>query len=69
MESIDSKKTLEEAGQKLKAGDFSAVPILIRGASFAYQRFGDFRAIGLANEEIGLPRDDIEADIRAILSE
>lgn len=66
VEPVDSRKTLEEASQKLKNGDFSAIPTLIGGALFGYQHFGDFRSYGLANEYLGLPKDDLEADVKAV---
>ena len=66
-ETLDSRAVEKESAEKLKNGDFSAIPKLIGGVSYGYRRLGDFSSYGLANDEIGLPRGDIEADVKAVL--
>lgn len=67
---VDSKKSIAEGHEKLAKHDHSAVVQLIQGAAFSDEAYGDFRKVpgGLWNEKLGLPKEDLDADLKALLA-
>jgi len=66
VESIDSKEAARVANEKLKNGDYSAFPDLIRSAFYASDELGNF-SNKVSNELLGLlglEKEDLDADIR-----
>jgi hypothetical protein len=66
---IDSKKSIAEAHEKLAKHDYSAIAPLIQGAAFSDDAYGDFRKVpgGLWNERLGLTKENLDADLKALL--
>lgn len=62
------KELIEEGKAKLAKGDYSSIPQLIQGATFAAdEQLGDLSPAGLWNEKLGLESDDVEKTVRALV--
>jgi hypothetical protein len=66
---VDSKTSIAESKEKLAKHDHSAVGPLIQAAAFSDDGYGDFRTVpgGLWNEKLGLPKENLDADLKALL--
>lgn len=64
---VDSKELTADATKRFQAGDFSAIPDLIKGAAFGEHGLGDSRPAGLWNEKLGLKQEDLEQTVKDVL--
>ena len=69
-ERLSSKDTIPPNQEKLKNGDYSAVPPLLLAAIYNEGQFTDSRKVpgGLWNERLGLPKEVLEDDIKRVLT-
>jgi len=67
VKNVDSKELIADATKRFQAGDFSAIPDLIKGATFGEQGLGDSRPAGLWNEKLGLKQEDLEQTVKDVL--
>ncbi|OCL12347.1 isoflavone reductase family protein-like protein CipA [Glonium stellatum] len=67
VKNVNSKELIADATKRFQAGDFSAIPDLIRGVAFGEQGLGDSRPLGLWNERLGLKQEDFEQSIKGAL--
>lgn len=64
---FSSEEKIKSALEGLSKGDFSAVPVLLRAATFTKEGTGDLEARhGLDNEKIGLPKENLEEVLSAL---
>lgn len=68
-EHISSKETLTAAIQKFKGGDPTASVNVVRYGFLSSEELSNFEKIGLANEILGLPKEDLESDLRQLLED
>jgi nucleoside-diphosphate-sugar epimerase len=68
IKNVTSKELLESGNEKLKKGDFSGIPNLIKAGAFGGEGLGDHEPVGLWNERLGLEKEDLEESVRAGLS-
>ncbi|CAO2651073.1 Nn.00g093700.m01.CDS01 [Neocucurbitaria sp. VM-36] len=65
---VDVKEYIKQAQAKLEKGDFSGIPALIVGATYGVENeLGDFSSEGLWNEKLGLPKENLEDTIKALV--
>jgi hypothetical protein len=64
-----SKEDTSNGLEKLKNHDYSVIGTLIQAAAFGDQAYGDFEKVrgGVWNGKLGLPSEDLEADLKALL--
>jgi len=69
VEHVQTKESIPAAKEKLRAGDHTAAYALIQAAAFGEMGYGDLNKVegGLWNERLGLPKEDLEADVKAVL--
>jgi uncharacterized protein YbjT (DUF2867 family) len=68
VKSEDTGKGLLESGNaKLQKGDFSGAYDLIKGSALGAGDLGNLESAGLWNDKLGLPKEDFEATIKAVL--
>jgi hypothetical protein len=67
-DTIKTEDVIPAELEKFKNGDYSSVPPLILSAIYYKSALGDSRKTGLWNERLGLPKEDLEEDIKRILS-
>jgi hypothetical protein len=63
---ITSEEVIASGKRKLAAGDFAGIMDLVRGGACGKQGLGDSRPYGLWNNQLGLPKEDIEKAIRDV---
>lgn len=65
---IDAKKHIEEGNQKIAKHDYSGVVNLLQGITYSDElNLGDFSYAGLWNEKLGLPKEDLEEEVKKAL--
>jgi hypothetical protein len=63
-----TQELVEEGNAKIKTGDYLGIVALIQAVTFgAKDELGNFESEGLWNEKLGLPKDDLETSIRAVI--
>jgi hypothetical protein len=64
-----SKEDITTGHEKLKSHDYSVIGSLIQAAAFGDAAYGDFGSVkgGVWNGKLGLPKEDLEADLKAVL--
>lgn len=67
VKNITSKGLFESGNEKLKKGDYSGIPELIKGAAFGEGNLGDSTPAGLWNEKLGLEKEDYDESVKAAL--
>jgi hypothetical protein len=67
---VEAKPSIKENLEKLGKGDHSAVIPLIQAASLGDEALGDFTKVegGVWNEKLGLKKEDLDADLKVIVS-
>jgi hypothetical protein len=63
---ITSEDVITGGKRKLMAGDFAGIMDWVRGGACGQQGLGDLRPHGLWNDQLGLPKEDIEKAIRDV---
>ncbi|PKX97949.1 uncharacterized protein P174DRAFT_426301 [Aspergillus novofumigatus IBT 16806] len=63
---ITPEEVIASGKRKLAAGDFAGIMDLVRGGACGKQGLGDSRPYGLWNNQLGLPKEDIEKAIRYV---
>lgn len=66
---VNVKEHIEQGRAKLQSGDHSGIMYLIQGATFGKeQQLGDFASMGLWNEKLGVPKEDLEETVKAVFT-
>ncbi|KAF1852136.1 isoflavone reductase family protein [Cucurbitaria berberidis CBS 394.84] len=66
---VDATQYLKEGRERFAKGDYSSIPILLRGITFSVEeKLGDFSSEGLWNDKLGLPKESLEDTIKDVLS-
>jgi hypothetical protein len=65
----NTKEIIPAELEKVKNHDYSGVAPLIQSAAFSDAGYGDSTKVkgGLWNDKLGLPKEDLESDLKAIL--
>ncbi|KAJ6032926.1 uncharacterized protein N7446_008781 [Penicillium canescens] len=64
---VTSEEVIYNGKRRLAAGDFAGIMDLTRGGAFGKRALGDESSHGFWNDELGLPKEDIEQTIRNML--
>jgi hypothetical protein len=64
-----SKEEIAAGHEKIKSHDYSAIMSLIQAAAFGDAAYGEFTKVkgGVWNEKLGLPEEDLEVSVKAVL--
>ncbi|KAL1792843.1 hypothetical protein ACET3X_009350 [Alternaria dauci] len=64
---VSAKEHIEQGLAKFQSGDFSGIPYLLQGVTFAKEhQLGDLSPSGLWNEKLGVPKEGLEETIKAV---
>lgn len=64
IERVHGDKAAEKAREGFANGDYSTIPNLIRSAFLTSDELGNSEKKGLSNDVLGLPKEDLQADIK-----
>ncbi|KAK2049508.1 NAD(P)-binding protein [Colletotrichum somersetense] len=64
---VTGEELRESGGAKVRSGDLSGAPDLVRGPSLGAGGLGNFEAEGLWNDKLGLPKEDFEETLKTVL--
>lgn len=65
---VDAKEHIKQGRAKFDKGDFTGIHALIVGATFSVENeLGDYSSEGLWNEKLGLPKENLEDTIKALV--
>jgi len=68
IERVHGEKAGEKAREGFSNGDYSTIPNLIRTAFLTSDELGNNEKKGLSNDVLGLPKEDLGADIKRAVS-
>lgn len=65
VEELSSEALFKSGGEKLAKHDHSGVIDLLQAVTSTKENLGDYSVLGLWNEKLGLPKEDLEQSVKA----
>lgn len=68
VKNVSVKDHIEQGRAALQKGDYSGILALIQGVTFTREQLGDLSPNGLWNDKLGIPKEDMEETVRALVA-